>query len=84
MKLKQTLDKPVHGYWDGGAKQIFYWGIEGSPNTDKEGQYVRVGSWEANHWFHVAWGKTIKLTLSYAKKHLQTTTRIPCTFEYEQ
>ena len=70
MKLKQTLDKPINGNWDGGAKSIFYWGIEGSPNTDSKGQYVRVGSWQANHWFHVALGKTDKLTLANARRRL--------------
>ena len=82
MKLRQTLDKPVNGYWDGGPKQRFDWGIEGSPRTDSQGQYVRIGSFSANHWFHVAYGKTEKLTLSYAKQHLRSVTRVPCTFEY--
>ena len=82
MKLRQTLDQPVHGYWDGGAKQVFDWGIEGSPATDGDGQYVKIGSWTANHWFHVALGRTVKLTLSYAMRHLKAVTRIPSTFEY--
>ena len=82
MKLRQTLDKPVQGYWDGGAKQTFDWGIEGSPASDSKGQYVKIGSFSANHWFHVAVGKTEKQTLSYAKKHLQASTRYPSTFEY--
>ena len=82
MKLRQTLEKAINGYWDGGKKQVFEWGIEGSPATDSKGQYVRIGSYYANHWFHVASGKTEKLTLSYAKQHLQAVTRIPSTFEY--
>ena len=82
MKLRQTLDKPVHGYWDGGAKQTFDWSVEGSPATDSKGQYVRIGSFAANHWFHVASGKTEKLTLSYAMKHLKASTRYQSTFEY--
>lgn len=82
MKLRQTLAHPVNGYWDGGKKQVFNWGIESNPATDSKGQFVRVGSWQANHWFNVAWSKTIKLTLCNAKKHLKAVTRIPSTFEY--
>jgi len=82
MILRQTLEKPVHGYWDGGAKQVFDWTIDGMPKTDSKGQFVKIGSWSANHWFNVALGKTDKLTLSYAMKHLKASTKIPSTFEY--
>ncbi len=82
MKLCQTLEKPVQGYWDGGTKQVFVWGIEGSPTQDSKGMFIKIGSWDANHWFYVAMGKTEKLTLSYAKKHLRATTKVPCTFQY--
>mgnify|MGYP001609669173 CR=1 FL=1 len=85
MILRQTLDKPTHGYWDGGAKSIFDWSIEGSPATGSKGQYVRVGSWRANHWFHVAIGKTVKLTLANARRRLLASMRrqgITGRFEY--
>lgn len=82
MKLRQTLDKPTYGYWDGGAKQVFDWGIEGSPTTDSRGEYVKIGSFSANHWFHVALGRTVKLTLSYAMRHLKAVTRVGSTFQY--
>ena len=82
MLLRQTLNKPVNGYWDGGAKQVFDWSIEGHIGQDSKGQFVRIGSWSANHWFNVALGKTDKLTLSYAKKHLKAVTKELCTFEY--
>ena len=82
MILRQTLEKPVHGYWDGGAKQVFDWTIDGMPKTDSKGQFVKIGSWSANHWFNVALGKTDKLTLSYAMNHLKASTKIPSTFEY--
>ncbi len=83
MKLRQTLDHPVTGYWDGGPKQVFNWSIEKYHiGKDRHGAFVRVGSWCANHWFCVALGDTDKLTLSYAKQHLRKTTKIPCTFEY--
>jgi len=85
MKLKQTLDKPINGFWDGGSKSTFIWSIEGSPATDSKGQYVRIGSWEANHWFHIALGKTIKLTLANARRRLSAGMRkhsITGKFEY--
>jgi len=82
MVLRQTLEHPVHGYWDDGAKRVFDWSIDGRPQSDSKGEYVRIGSWAANHWFHVAVGKTDKLTLSYAKIHLQASTSVPSTFEY--
>lgn len=83
MKLRQTLPFPVQGYWDGGKKQVFEWGIEGSPATDSKGQYVRIGSFSANHWFHVALGKTDKITLCNAMKHLRATSLgKQSTFEY--
>ncbi len=83
MKLRQTLVHAVNGYWDGGPKQVFDWSIEKSrTGKDQKGTYVRVGSWCANHWFHVALGDTDKLTLSYAKQHLRKIAKIPCTFEY--
>ena len=83
MILRQTLEKPVNGYWDGKEKQVFDWQIEsGCGGTDSKGEYVRIGSFDANHWFHVAKGKTEKQTLSFAKRHLQHSTRIASTFEY--
>ena len=82
MKLRQKLEKPVSGYWDGGKKQIFDWEINGPKQSDKKGCFVKIGSLDANHWFHVSCGKTEKQTLSYAEKHLKASTRIPSTFEY--
>lgn len=82
MVLRQTLKCPVQGYWDDGAKQVFDWSIDGQLQSDSKGKYVKIGSWEANHWFHVAVGKTDKLTLSYAKCHLQAVTSVASTFEY--
>jgi hypothetical protein len=80
--LRQKAVKPIHGYWDGGAKQVFNWSIDGRPHKDKNGEFVRVGSWEANQYFHVAKGKTDKQTLSYAKRHIEKISRFPSSFEY--
>ena len=84
MKLRQTLAYPVKGYWNGGAKQVFEWCVQGCPDQDDKGQYVRIGSWEANYWFHVAVGKTEKLTLANAKRHLRRAwiPEVPSTFKY--
>ena len=77
--LRQTLEKPVQGFWDGGPKQVFDWSVSplGSMLND-----VRVGSYTANMFFTVRRGKSLKLTLSYAKRHLKAITRIPSMFEY--
>ncbi len=72
-RLRQTLPQPVHGYWDGGAKQVFEWSIDSVEGHDSKGTYVHIGSWSGNHWFHVAKGKTPKLTLRNAKYHLRGT-----------
>ena len=79
--LRQRLEHPVNGYWDGGAKQIFDWHIEGH-NTDRKGRYAKIGSFSANFWFHVATGRTDKLTLRNAKFKLRSITKVPSIFEY--
>lgn len=87
MILRQTLEKPIHGYWDGGAKQTFDWKIESSPKRDSKGEFVKIGSWAANHWFCVALGKTDKLTLANAKRRLSYQAKkagISCKFEYRE
>lgn len=85
MRLIQKLEKKIGGYWDGGPKDTFEWTIDGLPKSDAKGQFVRVGSWEANHWFHVAQGRTEKQTLSNARRHLAASAKkagISCTFRY--
>lgn len=81
--LRQTLEKPINGYWNGGLQQVFDWTIDKiHTGQDSKGVFIRMSCWTANHWFNVAQGKTDKLTLSYAKKHLQAATSYPCKFEY--
>lgn len=80
--LRQTAAAPINGYWDGGSKTVFNWSTTGSPRSDDRGQYVRIGSWEANYWFHVAAGKTEKLTLSYAKRHIKKISKFQSTFQF--
>jgi hypothetical protein len=83
--LVQKLGKAYPGYWDGGPKQIFEWRIEHlRRGRDSKGEYVRIGSWCANHWFHVAVGKTDKATLGNARRHLRAITKVPCEFWYKE
>ena len=83
--LIQRLDKAYPGYWDGGPKQVFEWSIEPyHGRVDKKGKFVRVGSWDANHWFHVSLGKTDKATLGNARRHLKAITKVPCEFYYTE
>ena len=88
MKLRQTFDHPISGWWDGGEKSRFDWSIE-NPSIyighDSRGSFIRIGSWSANHWFNVALGKTDKQTLSYAKQHLMAIAKkhnMICKFKY--
>ena len=70
MKLKLKLSEPINGFWDGGAKSEFTWSICGIPQKDNKGEFVKIGTWEGNSWFNVSVGKTEKMTLSNAKRHL--------------
>ncbi len=70
MKLLLKLDSPIQGYWDGGPKSSFEFSEDGTVQTDKKGKFIKIGSWEANYWFHVAKGRTERLTLGNAKRHL--------------
>lgn len=58
------------------------WSVVGSPQENKNGWYVRIGSWTANYWFHVSIGKTVKQTLGNAKRRLPTLTGELSTYEY--
>ncbi len=87
MILRQTFEKPISGYWDGGTKKVFDWSIKGSVMQDARGRYVKVGSLNANHWFCVTVRKSDKATLANAKRRLQASAAKnirynPCKFEY--
>lgn len=85
MILRMILGHPISGYWDGGPRQTFDFTITGTPQYDARGAYVRVGSWDANTWFHVAQGKTVKATLANARRRLQAWAKrdgVGCRFEY--
>lgn len=82
MKLIQTFDQAIHGFWDGGPKSRFEWIIEGTPKQDFKGKYiVCIGSFEANFWFHVSAGKTERRTLGNAERYLRKKIKKDCSFE---
>jgi hypothetical protein len=87
LELRQTLARPINGFWDGGEKSVFNWMVEkDSVQEDSKGKFVKVGSWEANHWFNVALGKNDKQTLANAKRHLTALFKkrgVASTFSYE-
>lgn len=86
MILVQEFEQAIDGYWDGGPKSRFEWWIDGSPQSDKLGRFVRVSSWGANRWFHVAVGKTEKQTLGNARRRLAARAKaagLRCKFSYE-
>ncbi len=68
--MRMVLGRPMSGYWDDDMKSPFHFQINGHPQHDARGAYIRIGSWEANHWFHVAMGKTVKATLGNARRRL--------------
>lgn len=85
MILRQTFSKAIHGYWDGGPKKQFDWKIGRKRGQDQRGDFIEVGSFDANSWFMVAEGKTEKQILGYAKVHLRRVAEKvgeTCTFEY--
>jgi len=85
MILRQIFANAIGGYWDGELKKQFDWVIDGPIREDNKGKYIKVGSWEANNWFHVAAGKTDKQTLANARRRLSHAAKkhnVECTFEY--
>ena len=52
-----TLNESINGYWDGGKKDKFNFSID-EPEQDADGFYCKVGSWDANFFFHIGTGKT--------------------------
>lgn len=65
-----TTEKPINGYWDGGAKQRFEFTAEAETN-DKDGVFVKWGSFGANFWFHAGKGRTPKTAAAYAIRRLK-------------
>lgn len=69
-QITVELEKPVHGYWNGGAKAYFEFRPEvikyrnGYPN-------IKWGSWGANHWFTNEVGASAESHLGNIKRKLQ-------------
>lgn len=75
MKVIVTLKNKINGYWDGGEKKQFEIELDRELDgtlhikNDKKGNFIKVHCYGANHWWHVAVGKTERQTLSYAVRH---------------
>lgn len=85
MILRMTLDTPVVGFWDGGERTSFDYTLDGLPRRDRQGAYIRVGSWQANAWFHVALGTSARATLGNARRCLVARAKragLRCAFAY--
>lgn len=81
LTLRQTFEQPVHGALASGPYKTFDWAIQSSGYSN----YTKVGSWEANYWFHVKTGATEKETLGNARRSLARKARLSgekCSFEY--
>lgn len=85
MVLVQIFAEPIPGGPSNRPMTEFEWSISGPAQTDKDGRYVRVGCWDANHWRHVACSKTVKQTLGNLRRYLSNRAKragVSCTFEY--
>jgi hypothetical protein len=67
--LEVDFGKPVHGYWDGGAKQHLT--FSPSPKQHQRGGTIQWGSFSANFWFNAGAGKSWTEAASIAKRKLQ-------------
>lgn len=71
LKLKAvvTLERPVQGYWDGGAKSEFEFTptVERTPGPPA----IRWGSYAANLWFVIEVGPSLKSHLAKLRRKLR-------------
>lgn len=63
------LKAPISGHWNNGAKDTFNLML-GDVYKDEKGEFQRVDCYEGNTYFHVAKGKSDKLTFSYAIRRM--------------
>jgi hypothetical protein len=88
MTLVQVFEEARPAGMRGYPSHEFHWNIEPYRyGCDARGPYVRVGSWEANRWFHVSKGETDKQTLGNARRKLALLARhagVKCSFRYEE
>jgi len=84
MKLIQTFENPINGWWDGGPRKVFEWTIDHIQRVS-DGK-IAVGSFDANHWFAVKKSKTEKQILFNAQKVLANRAKklgLKCEFHLE-
>lgn len=75
-KIIVEFEKPIHGYWDGGAKSKGEFDCEiikgGYEKHDKLKHHYKWGSFEFNFWFRLPPSKNpINQAVIYLKKHIK-------------
>ena len=78
MQIEIRFNKPVSGWWDGGAKTGGTFEVDRLHTLDDK--HTAFGCWSLNHYFNVKTGGTEKETLSRAKRYLKKHTRQPFEF----
>lgn len=77
--IELVLEKPVNGYWDGGAKSSFEFSptffdensdLETSSKQFKPKDDIRWGSFSANFFFSTKSGRNWKEAISLAKRKI--------------
>ena len=69
MKIEIAFDKPVNGWWDGGAKSGGEFEVENCHRSSE--LHTCFGSWRLNTYFNVKTGRTDKETISRAKRWIK-------------
>lgn len=78
MKIQVNFDKPVNGFWDGGAKTSGT--FEDDPCHRQSAEHTCFGSWELNFFFNVKTGRSDKETISRAKRYIRKHCKRPFHF----
>ena len=68
MILRLELNEAISGFWDGGKKRFFDFTIEKPISSDLKGKYVKIGCYDMNYWFNVAWSGSQKKTFANVKR----------------
>jgi len=82
--IKVTFDKPMHGWWDYGAKSGGTFKPEGLGSLGSHpgrGNYIRWGCWELNFWFICKAGRTWAEAASIAAHKLTRMASPSCKIE---
>ena len=78
MQIAIKFDKPINGYWDGGAKSEAIFEVDRLHS--KTNKHTCFGDWGINYWFNIKTGRTDKETISRAKRWIKRHCRYPFQF----